>query len=364
MNTIGNKIKITFFGESHSSYIGVTIDNLPSGIKIDEELIRFNLSKRRPHGEITTNRIERDNYQIISGFLDGYTTGAALTVLIENTNRISGDYKNLTNIPRPSHADYPAHIKYDGKNDKRGGGFFSGRLTALWCIVGSISQQILEKNNIYVGSHILSLKDVIDSSFDMNTIDKNEIVSLNKKHFAVLDDEVFDKMNKLALDAKNNLDSVGGVVESKIINLPIGIGEPYFLSVESYISSLLFSVPGVKGVEFGKGFDITKHFGSEMNDQYRYIDNDITTLSNNNGGILGGLSTGRPIIVRTAMKPTSSIARKQKSIDLSNESNVDLVIKGRHDPQIVSRGTHVINCVLYYAILDLIMLSFEKDVIL
>ncbi len=361
MNTIGHNIKVTFFGESHGPYIGVVFDNLPAGIELDEELIRFNLSKRRPAKKISTTRVEADNYQIVSGYFNGKTTGAALTVLIENANTISGDYKNLNITPRPSHSDYPANIKYQGFNDYRGGGFFSGRLTALWVLVGSIAQQILQKQGVLVGSHIYSLKDIKDQSFDPNETNPEQILKLNESFFPLIDSNLQEPMYQLITDAKMNLDSVGGIIESKIINLPVGVGEPYFLSVESYISQLLFSVPALKAVEFGDGFNITKHFGSEMNDQYN-IDNDsVTTTSNHNGGILGGISNGRPIIVRCAMKPTSSIAKTQTTVNLETKENTDLIIKGRHDPQIVSRAAHVINAVLNFACLDLLMFQIKRD---
>lgn len=362
MNTIGHNIKITFFGESHGSHIGVVIDNLPPGLKIDEELIKFNLTKRRPVKNINTTRVETDSYQIISGFFNGYTTGGALTVLVKNSNTLSADYKNLENIPRPSHADYPAHVKYQGYNDFRGGGFFSGRLTALWMIVGAISEQLLAKYNVVVGSHIYQIKDVKDTPFKMNETNKKQLNKLNKSIFPLIDEKKHEKMEELIINAKKSLDSVGGIVESKVINLPIGVGEPYFLSVESYLSQLLFSVPAVKAIEFGKGFEFTNHFGSEMNDQYEVVNKKVSLLSNNNGGILGGLTTGAPIIVRVVLKPTSSISKKQQSVDLNRLENTELIIKGRHDPQIVSRAVHVVNSVINFGVLDLIMFQSKKEV--
>jgi len=363
MNTIGHNIKITFFGESHGPYIGVVLDNLPAGILIDEENLQKNLSKRRPAKNISTTRVEADQYQIISGLFEGKTTGAALTIIIENTNTISNDYKNLNHTPRPSHADYPAYIKYEGYNDFRGGGFFSGRLTALWVVVGSIAEQILTAKGIYIGSHIASMKDIEDNPFVMNDENIEQIKKLNESSFPLINENIEESMLQLIRDAKMSLDSIGGVVESKIVNLPVGLGEPYFLSIESYISSLLFSVPAVKAVEFGAGFAITKMNGSEANDSYQYIAGKVSTSSNNNGGILGGLSTGRPIIVRTAIKPTSSISRPQQTVDLVKKENVELVVKGRHDPQIVSRAVHVINAVLNFACLDLLLFQFKKDVL-
>lgn len=361
MNSIGNNIQITFFGESHGPYIGVTIDNLPAGIEIDESLIEFNLTKRRPVKQINTTRVENDPFRIVSGFFNGKTTGAALTILIENQNTLSGDYKNLNITPRPSHSDYPAYVKYNGLNDCRGGSFFSGRLTALWVVVGSIAEQILKKRNIIVGSHIYSIKNIKDSPFDLNEENIEQLKKLNQDIFPLIDESKKDEMYDLIKQAKMDLNSVGGIVETKIINMPVGIGEPYFLSIESYFSNLLFSIPALKAVEFGRGFSFADFYGSEVNDEYEISNNKVTTLSNNNGGILGGLTTGRPIVVRCAFKPTSSIAKTQKTVDLEKMENTTLVIKGRHDPQIVSRAVHVVNAVLNFACLDLLLFQIKKD---
>jgi len=361
MNTIGNNIKVTFFGESHGPYLGVVIDNLPAGLEIDYDLIKSNLSKRRPSSNISTDRVEKDKYTIVSGFLNGLTTGAALTVLIENTNTRSKDYEFLNITPRPSHADYPAYTKYNGFNDYRGSGFFSGRVTALWIVVGSICQQILNKHNIFVGSHVLSIKDVVDDKFESNTNNLDQLKLVVNDVLPVINNVKGNEMIKIIEEAKANSDSVGGVVESKIINLPVGLGEPYFLSTESYISNLLFAVPAVKGVEFGKGFDITKNFGSEMNDEYIIQKGDIQTKCNNNGGILGGLTNGSPIIIRAAFKPASSIAKPQKTVNLLDKTETTLEIHGRHDPQVVSRAVPVVNSVLYFAILDLLLFQKNKS---
>jgi len=361
MNNIGNNLKITFFGESHGEYLGVVIDQLPAGLKIDFDLLNLNLSKRRPKDSISTKRVETDDYKIVSGFYNGFTTGAALTFLIPNKNVKTNDYENLNQIPRPSHADYPAYVKYHNFNDKAGGGIFSGRLTVLWVIVGSICQQILESKNIYVGSHIESIKNVYDNSFDKNNIESAEIKSLNNDYFPLINPDIKEKMYETIKKAENIKDSVGGTIESAVINLPIGVGEPLFLSVESYLSSLLFSIPSIKGIEFGDGFNLARMCGSEANDQYEYNDGKITTITNNNGGILGGLSTGRPIIIRLAIKPTSSIGISQNSIDLKTKENVKLTIEGRHDPQIVSRAIHVVNSVINFAILDLLLFENKQD---
>lgn len=361
MNTIGHNIKITFFGESHGSHIGLVIDQLPAGIPLNEELIKFNLSKRRPQSDISTPRQEKDAYQIISGLFNGYTTGGALTIVIENKDVKSKDYTNLNNTPRPSHSDYPAFVKYRGFNDYRGGGFFSGRMTALWVIAGSIAQQILEKEGIYVGSHILQLKDVSDQYFSDVSDDTDIIKRLNQDVFPLINPDIKDQMMTLIRNAKSDNDSVGGVVESKAVSLPVGLGEPYFHSVESYLSQLMFSIPAVKGVSFGDGFAISEKFGSEVNDAYRYIDDKIKTLNNHNGGILGGLTNGSPLMMKVAFKPTSSIGKKQKTVNLKDKTDSDLIVEGRHDPQIVSRAVHVVTCVLNFGLLDLLLFNIKKE---
>ncbi len=355
MNTIGNNIKLTFFGESHSPYIGVTIDNLPPGLKIDNKLIEAFLAKRRPKSNLNTSRIENDEYEFISGILNGITTGAALTVLIKNQNTNQKDYDKIKDIPRPSHADYPAYIKYNGYNDYRGGGVFSGRLTALWMIVGAISKQLLEKQNIEIVSHVASIKNIHDDSFDYVNISRETLAKLNNDDFPVINPKTKDKYVETINKAIETNDSVGGIIESAILNLPIGLGEPLFMSLESFISQIIFSIPAVKGIEFGAGFEITKMNGSQANDIYQINNGKVSLKSNNNGGILGGLSTGAPIIIKTAIKPTPSIFQTQKSVNLKTAENVDLKISGRHDPQIVSRVIHVIDAALHYAVLDMLL---------
>ncbi len=361
MNTIGHNIKLTFFGESHAESIGIVIDNLPPGITIDEKLLATELERRRPKGIISTQRQEPDAYDIISGYYNSRTTGGPLTVLIHNRQQRPEDYEQMNNIPRPGHADYPAYIKYHGYNDPRGGGFFSGRMTALWMVAGSIAKQILTNHGIHAISHILSLKDIKDDSLDKCNIDDELLKTLESGDFPVIDQSKAAMMRKLIEDAGAKGDSVGGVIESAITGLPAGLGEPMFLSIESYLSQLLFSVPGVKGIEFGSGFDITRKFGSEANDCYVFDKGRIKTSTNNNGGILGGITTGMPVILRTAIKPTSSISKHQDSVDLRTMQPVDLQVKGRHDPAIVHRALPVINAVLYYAFLDFLEFGHIHD---
>lgn len=354
MNTFGQNIKITFSGESHSAFLTLDIDGLPKGIRLDEDLIRFNLSKRRPKGDLTTGRVEPDEYQITSGVSNGLTDGSRLTFVVPNVNTRPNDYQNLQEVPRPGHADYPASIKYPNYNST-GGGMFSGRLTVLFSIIGAISKQILNELGIYAGSHILQIGRIKEPVFDSLSVSIREIEQLEKDFFPMLKKEKESDMREEVVAAKQKEDSVGGIVETTVIGLPVGIGEPLFDSVESVLSHLLFSVPSVKGVEFGDGFAFAKSQGSAVSDEYVISpEGNVSTLANHNGGILGGMTTGMPLIVRSVIKPTSSIGIPQRSVNLSTKENVQLVVKGRHDPCIVLRAVHVINAVVYYGLLDLI----------
>jgi len=360
MNTFGDTIKITLFGESHGEALGIVLDGIPAGMKIDFSDIDFELTKRRPKSIYSTSRSESDDYQILSGMYDGKTTGAALTFVIPNKNTQSKDYDELRFLPRPSHADYSAYVKYNGFNDPRGGGIFSGRLTALLVIAGAISKQILNRRNIHVASHIYALGLVSDRGFDLADIPETSLIQLQKLDFPVLDSSIEEKMKAEILKTKEDEDSVGGIVETCVLNLPAGIGDPLFGSLESYLSSLLFSVPSVKGVEFGAGFAISKMKGSQANDQYTMVHNEIKTKTNHNGGILGGITTSMPVVVRVAIKPTPSIGKKQTTVDLRTNKERVLEIKGRHDPAIVNRVVHVINAVVYFGILDFLSTNEKR----
>ena len=352
MSTFGKAIEVTLFGESHGKSIGIVINNLPGGIKLDLEAINTALYNRRPKSNLSTSRREQDQYEIISGYFNGLTTGSPLTFIINNTDTLSTDYS--PNILRPSHADYTSHIKYDGNQDYRGGGHFSGRLTAPLVILGAISNQLLTQKGIIIGSHISSIKDQNDKNFN-DFIPSSEILKkLNLSQFPVLDDSKTKVFSSIILDAKEIKDSVGGTIETMILGLPPGFGDPFFESIESVISHLIFSIPGVKGIEFGKGFPITRLFGSEANDSL-YLDNGtIKTKTNNSGGIQGGISNGMPIIFKVAIKPTASIGKPQNTVDIGKMEEVELTLQGRHDPAIVHRVVHVINAITSYAILELI----------
>lgn len=350
----GNKIKLSIFGESHGEAIGCVIDSIPAGVKLDMEKIYFDMARRAPGKDKTaTPRLEKDIPHILSGVLNGVTTGAPLAMIIENTNTKSGDYSNLLSVPRPSHSDYPAYVKYQGNNDIRGGGHFSGRLTASLVFAGAIAKQILAQKGITVGAHILSISGVLDDSFDKANVSEKELLAVSSKAFCVINDEVEDKMRASVEKARLDGDSVGGVIECAVVGVPVGIGANIFSTVEGHISSALFGVPAVKGVEFGAGFDFAKMTGYEANDTYSISNGNVKINKNNNGGVLGGMTTGAPIIVRAVIKPTPSISKAQKSVNLQKMTEEELVIHGRHDPCIVPRAVPVVESAVAFALLDL-----------
>ena len=353
----GNNIKLSIFGTSHGPYIGASIDGLPAGIKVNEDSIRKALSLRRPGGKISTARVEQDEFEIISGVFNGYTSGDCLTVIIANSDTRSKDYSELKIKPRPSHADYSANVKYDGFNDYRGGGHFSGRLTAAIVALCAIIRDVLSFKGITVGSHIRSIGEIEDGRLSFK---KEELDYLNEQYFAVLNEETKDKMIKLIEEARNSQDSVGGIIETAVLGLPCGIGEPYFDSVESRLASLIFSIGGVKGVEFGSGFDISRMYGHEANDEFVYDNGTVITLTNHNGGINGGITNGMPLVVSTAIKPTPSISRVQRTVNLQTGENCELEIHGRHDPCIVHRARIVVDSLICFGLLDLCISEYGK----
>lgn len=351
MSTFGKAIPVNLFGESHGKAIGITINNLPGGIELDLNKINHELLKRRPKSNLSTPRREQDDIEFLSGFFNGKTTGTPLTLVIHNNDTRSRDYTQ--NILRPSHADYTAHIKYNQSQDYRGGGHFSGRLTTPIVILGSIAQQILEQKGIIIASHINSIKDQKDSNFSEVLPTEEVLRSLQQSDFPLINTENKSLFEDVILNAKENRNSVGGTIETCILNLPVGYGHPFFESIESVLAQLLFSVPAIKGVEFGKGFDITKLFGSEANDPFEVLNGKITTKTNNSGGIQGGISNGMPITFKVAVKPTASIGLPQETVDIDTMTPTILELKGRHDPCIVHRVIHVINAITAYGILEI-----------
>ncbi len=353
---MGNKIKLSVFGESHGKAIGCVIDGLPAGVKLDMEKIEKEMERRAPGRDKTaTKRREDDTPHIISGVLDGVTTGAPLAMQIENTNAKSEDYGALSAIPRPGHSDYPAFIKFGGHNDIRGGGHFSGRLTAPIVFAGAIAKQILEEKGVKIGAHIAEIGGVSDKRFDKNDISENLLERLSESSFSLIDTKREADMRSAVESARIRGDSVGGVIECAAIGMPVGAGGNIFDTVESRLSAALFAVPAVKGVEFGEGFGFAKMAGSEANDCYEIKDGSVRLLTNHNGGILGGMTDGAPIVFAAAIKPTPSISMPQKSVDLKAMTNETLEIKGRHDPCIVPRAVPVIEAVTALVLLDMIL---------
>jgi len=354
-STIGEAITITLFGESHGLGIGVLIDGLCAGITLDMEYINHQLNLRKPKGRISTARKESDEMNIVSGYFNNHTTGTPLCILMENNNTRSNDYAKTKDIMRPSHADYTANMKYLGYQDYRGGGHFSARLTAPLVAAGSIANQILRKKGIFIGSHLLQIHHLMDDHFAQDEkILRQQIHEMNHAYFPILNSNQQDAMIKLIEDKANNGDSVGGIIESTIINLPAGIGEPFFHSIESVLSQLIFSIPGVKGIEFGLGFDFANHTGSEVNDPFYMDANKVKTKTNHNGGINGGISNGMPILLKTVLKPTASIYKQQETINFATKEDTILQIEGRHDPAIVHRARVVIDSVIAIGLLDLL----------
>lgn len=352
----GKNIKLSIFGESHGEAIGCVIDGLPSGISLDMDKVYMDMSRRAPGKDKTaTPRLEKDIPHILSGVVDNVTTGAPLAMIIENTNTKSGDYSNLMTVPRPSHSDYPAYVKYGGKNDIRGGGHFSGRLTAPLVFAGAVAKQILEKKGIKIGAHIAQIGTARDSMFDKNNISAHLLERLSNSSFSLIDAHAQREMREVVETARLKQDSVGGMIECAAVGVPVGIGANIFSTVESHLSSILFGIPAVKGVQFGAGFDFAGMTGSEANDAYIIRDGNVALDSNNNGGVLGGMTDGAPIVLSVVVKPTPSISREQKSVNLQTMREEKLIIKGRHDPCIVPRAVPVVEAAVAFGLLDLMM---------
>lgn len=357
----GDNITLSIFGQSHSPAIGMTLDGIPAGKKINKEELYAFLARRAPGGELSTARKESDLPEFLGGILPGgddsdimTTCGAPITAVIHNKDTRSGDYANLDSVPRPGHADYTAKIKYGGCHDQAGGGHFSGRLTAPLCIAGGICLQLLGKEGIEIFARIASVGDISDSG----DIDG----SVAGKPFPVVDDGRGEQMKKLILECKAAGDSVGGVIECAVCGLPAGLGDPMFGGMENRIAGIVFGIPAVKGIEFGAGFAASRMKGSECNDPFRVSDGKITTETNNCGGILGGITDGMPLVFRAAFKPTPSIALPQKSVDLTGMTDTVLTIKGRHDPCIVPRAVPCIEAAAAVAVYDA-YLSRKKELL-
>ncbi len=350
----GNKLQLSIFGESHGEAIGIVIDGLPAGIALDMDAIAFDMARRAPGKDPTaTQRRETDIPHIVSGVYRGTTTGAPLCGMLSNQNARSQDYDAVLTTMRPGHADYTGWVKYNGFNDPRGGGHFSGRMTAPLVFAGAIARQILARSNITVGAHIQSIHTVRDHLMDDATITASELVALQQRTFPVLNPAVEQPMRDAIGHAQTQGDSVGGVVACAAVGVPAGWGEPFFGSVESVLSGLLFSIPAVKGVSFGSGFSLTTMHGSQANDPFYLEQNEIRTTTNHHGGILGGISSGMPITVRVGLKPTPSIAQSQQTVDVRRRQEVPISVGGRHDPCIVPRAVPVIESAVMLGLLSL-----------
>lgn len=358
----GKKLKINVFGASHAPEIGVIIEGMPKGEKLDfDELYSF-MKRRAPGNDaFSTPRKEADIPEFLSGVENNETTGGTIKAIIRNTNVRSKDYGNLEFVPRPGHADYTAYVKYDGKEDMRGGGKFSGRLTAPLCIAGGIAKQILAKKGIFIGAHIASVHGVSDDFFNPTDVSLKDFEKVWEKSFPVINDEKGTLMQEEILKYRAQGNSVGGTVECAAVGLMAGIGEPMFYGVENQIASAMFAIPAVKGIEFGAGFGATLLTGKENNDEFYFDGDKVKTKTNNSGGILGGITNGMPLTFKIAVKPTPSIALPQNSVDILNKKETVLEIKGRHDPCIVQRAVPVVEAVCALVIYDMLLQQREDD---
>ena len=357
-NSFGQSVITTIFGESHGPAVGAVIDGLAPGIPVDPDFIASQLTKRRPAGKISTARVEEDKFEILSGVYNGFTTGTPIAVTIPNQNIKSGDYSDVSRLARPGHADYTAHLKYHGFEDFRGGGHFSGRLTAALVAAGAIAISALAAKGIKIGTHLKSCVGISDRAFaDLDA----DIDALNGMNFAVLDSHIASAMQEKIEAAASDGDSVGGVLETAVTGFPAGVGEPFFDSVESILAHALFSIPAVKGVEFGDGFALADMRGSLANDSFRMQNGKVVTETNHNGGVNGGITNGMPIVFSIAIKPTPSIFKTQNTVDYLKLENAELSLKGRHDPAIIHRARVVADSVTALALCDMLAMRFGTD---
>ena len=348
-SSYGNNLKLTIFGQSHSAAIGMTLEGVPAGFEIDMDALSQFMGRRAPgRNEFSTPRKEADAPEFLSGLVGNVTCGAPVTAIIRNTNTRSSDYDELKTLPRPGHADYTAEVKYGGYQDHSGGGDFAGRLTAPLCVAGGIALQLLEEQGIRVYSHIYSIADVKDAPYPL----AGPFEDASGKELPVINNDVINEMQQRILRAKEELDSVGGIVECAVTGVKAGLGDPMFDGIENTIARMIFGIPAVKGIEFGRGFEAAALRGGENNDEFFIEGVTIKTRTNNHGGILGGITSGMPIVFRTAFKPTPSIARPQKSVSLSKMEEGVLEIKGRHDPCIVIRAVPCVEAAAALSVLD------------
>ena len=357
-NTFGNSVSVTLFGESHGPAIGAVLDGLPAGIPLDMSFMEKQLFLRRPYGSISTGRTEPDRVQVLSGVFEGKTTGTPLCIQISNENVQSRDYAETHGLARPGHADYTAYIRYHGHEDYRGGGHFSGRVTAALTAAGAVFLTILRRKKILVGTHIARCGGVSDAAFsDLTT----QIPLLGSRRFAVLDNAAGKAMEEAIENAAKDGDSVGGILETAVTGFPAGVGEPWFDSLEGVLSHALFSIPGIKGVQFGAGFDGVDLRGSRFNDPFRMEGDRVVTEKNDNGGINGGISNGMPLCFRCAVKPTPTVFKPQRTVDYLKGEDAVLESSGRHDPAIIHRARVVVDSVTALVLCDLLAQRYGND---
>lgn len=354
MNVWGNRLKISIFGESHGTGIGVVVDGIPSGLKVDVDFIRQEMQRRAPgRDKLSTPRKEGDEVEILSGIVNGFTTGTPICGIIRNNNTRSKDYHK--ELLRPGHADFTGFARYGETHDFRGGGHFSGRITAPLVFAGALAKLALKERGVFIGTHIKSIGDVCEKGFLDCELNKDLLESVTQKPFPVMDERLGERMQQTIISAAAEKNSVGGIIECAAIGLKPGVGAPFFASLESQISSMMFSIPAVKGIEFGRGFDLTKMTGFDANDEFYTDGEKIMTRTNNNGGINGGISNGMPVVFSVAVKPTPSIAKKQNTVDMEKMENSEIEIQGRHDPCIVQRAAVVVEGGTAIALLEAIL---------
>ena len=361
-NVWGKNINLTIFGESHGDGLGVVIGNLPAGIELNMELINENMRRRSPgKTNLETPRKEDDKCKIISGYFNGFTTGSPLCMIIENKNKISSDYDLFSKVPRPGHADFTAFMKYRGFNDYRGGGHFSGRITAGIVFAGSIAQQILDSIGIKIGAYITKVGTVEENFISTNEINEDLLKRVRERKFPGISDKTSADMESVIVKTRENDNSIGGKIRCLGLNIPVGLGEPFFDSIESTIAHLAFSIPAVKAIEFGKGVGFSELTGKDANDEFILNDGIFETKTNNSGGVLGGITTGMPIDFTLTFKPTPSIGLSQNSVNMLSGEHVEINIRGRHDPCILVRAVPVVESILAICLLDF-LLGEEKDI--
>lgn len=352
----GENVKISIFGESHGAAIGVVIDGLPAGEKIDLDFVAAQMARRAPGRDKTaTQRKESDIPEILSGIVEGHTTGTPLCAAIRNSDAHSSDYADFKRFPRPGHADFTALFRYGGNSDYRGGGHFSGRLTAPMVFAGAVCRDILSRRGVIIGAHIFEAAGIRDTGFDLAKVSSEQLTCLSQKAFPVINSEKESEIRTAIEKARLDCDSVGGIVECAAVGLPRGLGSPIFGGVENKISSIIFGIPAVKGIEFGAGFDAARLRGSQNNDEFIIDNGEVKTATNRHGGILGGITSGMPLVFRAAFKPTPSIFKEQRTVDLVEKKEATLKIKGRHDPCVVIRAVPVVESLTAVCILDLML---------